>query len=105
MSGYENGTCDSCGKNLELETEAIALAITKIKRENAKTFDAEAEYEKVYALCVNPECLIKILNSIREGIEGGPAKNRTNAVGPTAPGAPGCCFNEPPYTSRGQSTK
>ncbi len=47
-----------------------------------------------YTSCSSLECQLALHSQMVEDLKEQVAKNKTNAVGPTAPGAPGCAFNE-----------
>lgn len=80
--------CHVCKKDLEQETEALSIDYHRVKR---KDIDSEAYLvaERYLDVC-SLQCMIKLLDSLKEEHQKEVDKDKTNAVGPTMKGSPGC---------------
>lgn len=77
-----DGLCNICRKDLSLETEAIIMIRVTRASTDSDVSDPTTR-EDVTELCNNPSCATEAVQNMNI--------HKTSAVGPNAPGAPGCC--------------
>ncbi len=95
MKFSDDAKCEHCGERrrngtLRFNIEGVGGGLMSSKS------NYPIRMPTFYLACKNPECLAKDLDKMRSDLLSKFPSNKTNAVGPTAPGAPGCAFNDPP---------
>jgi hypothetical protein len=94
----EPENCYVCNKLLKIQEVVHAVTVVvKGRKVEMKGFPGyhQVDIEEIRAICNDPTCAValhtELLEKAKKEVAG---MNKTNAVGPVSPGAPGCAFND-----------